>query len=131
MNTTLVQCINKQVKYSATQTNQLDLKKKHWEEKKLKMILVSKWDIIWKLFWNEYGNKSCKNSVFSKLKPCKAMQLQLYGSCDFVITTFVQTMFVTKIIKKQDMLCPALLGIFSMTKTYLPLPNPNPNLTLA
>ncbi len=30
----------------------------------------------------------------------------------------------------QDMLCPALLGIFSMTKTYLALPNPNPNLTL-
>jgi len=30
----------------------------------------------------------------------------------------------------QDMLCPALLGIFSMTKTYLILPNPNPTLTL-
>jgi hypothetical protein len=28
------------------------------------------------------------------------------------------------------MLCPALLGIFSMTKTYLALLNPNPNLTL-
>jgi hypothetical protein len=32
--------------------------------------------------------------------------------------------------EKQDMSCPALLGIFSMTKAYLTLPYLNPNLTL-